>query len=83
MHLGTLHADAAYLPSAENHMDDRILSGALFVVLSAVFGSHGMGALLTGYRTGDRTAWTEQAVRGGLGVTASVLFADIATSLFS
>jgi hypothetical protein len=49
MHLGTLHADAAYLPSAENHMDDRILSGALFVVLSAVFGNHGLGALRTAY----------------------------------
>jgi hypothetical protein len=82
MHLGTVYADAAYLTSAENHMDDRILSGALFVVLSAVFGSHGIGALLTAYHTGDRTAWTEQAIQGGLGVTASVLIADIATSLF-
>ena len=83
MHLDTLHADAAFLPSAENDMDDRILSGALFVLLSAVFGSHGLGALLTAYRTVDRTAWTEQAVQGCLGVTASVLLADIATSLFS
>ena len=64
-------------------MDDRILSGALFVVLSAAFGSHGIGALLTANRTGDRTAWTEQAIQGGLGVTASVLLADIATTLFS
>ena len=79
MHLVTLHAVAAYLPSAENHMDDRILSGALFVVLSAVFGRHGIGALLTAYHTGDRTAWTEQAIQGGLGVTT----ADIATSPFS
>jgi hypothetical protein len=64
-------------------MDDRILSGALFVVLSAVFGSHGIEALLTAYRTDDRTAWTEQAMQGGLGVTASVLLADIAASMFS
>jgi hypothetical protein len=83
MHLGILHAVSAYLSSAENHMDDRILSGALFVVLSVVFGSHGIGALLTAYCTSDRTAWTEQAIQGGLGVTASVLLADIATSLFS
>jgi hypothetical protein len=83
MHLGTLHAVAAYLPGAENHMDDPILSDALFVVLSAVFGSHGIGALLTANRMGDGTAWTEQAIQNGLGVTASVLLADIATSLFS
>ena len=53
VHLGTLRAVAAYLPGSENPMDDRILSGALFVALSAAFGSHGIGALLTAYRTGD------------------------------
>ena len=53
-------------------MDDRILSGALFVVLSAVFGRHGIGALPTAYSTGDRTAWTEQAIQGGLGVTTPI-----------
>ena len=36
MHLGTLHAVAAYLPSAENHMDYRIRSGALFIVLTFI-----------------------------------------------
>jgi hypothetical protein len=64
-------------------MDGRIVRGALFVVVSAVFGSYGIGTLLTAYRTGDRTVWTEQAIQGGLGVTASVLLVDLATNLFS
>ena len=64
-------------------MEDRLLSGAVFVVLSMIFGGYGIGALLAAYRTGNRTAWTEKAVQGGLGVIASVLFADVVARLFS
>jgi hypothetical protein len=37
-------------PDAETYMDDQILSGAVFVALNAIFGAHGMGALVTAYR---------------------------------
>ena len=64
-------------------MEDRIASGAVFVVLSSVFGGYGMGALLAAYRAGDQTAWIEKAVQGGFGVIVSLLFADLVVHLFS
>jgi hypothetical protein len=64
-------------------MEDRILSGTIFVILSVAFGSFGTWALLAAYRTDDRTAWTEQAVQAGLGVIASFIFASLATRLIS
>ena len=64
-------------------MDERILSGLVFIVLSAIFGTYGMWSLLVAYRTGDRTAWTDMASQGGLGTIASGIFADLATRLVS
>ena len=63
-------------------MEDRILSGAVFVVLSAIFGGHGIAALLAAYRTDNQSVWTEKALQGGLGVTAGALFADVVARLF-
>jgi hypothetical protein len=64
-------------------MDERILSGLMFIVLSAIFGTHGIWSLRVAYRTGDRTAWTNLALQGGLGAIASGIFADLATQLMS
>ena len=64
-------------------MDERILSGFMFIVLSAIFGTYGMWSLLVAYRTGDRTAWTDMALQGGLGAIAIGIFADLATQLMS
>jgi hypothetical protein len=52
-------------------------------VLSAIFGSYGMWSLLVAYRTGDRAAWTDMALQGGLGAIASGIIADLATRLMS
>jgi hypothetical protein len=62
-------------------MDERIFSGFMFIVLSAIFGGYGMWSLLVAYRTGDRTAWTDMAIQGGLGVIASGIFAGISTRM--
>ena len=42
-----------------------------------------MRQLFAAYRTGDRTAWTEKAIQGAVGVIASVLLANFAMRLFS
>jgi hypothetical protein len=63
-------------------MEDRILSGALFLILSIAFGGYGMRALLAAYRTGETAAWTAKAVQGGFGVIAGGLFAEVAANLF-
>ena len=64
-------------------MDERILTGFMLIVLSAIFGSYGMWSLLVAYRTGDRAAWTDMALQGGLGAIASGITADLATWLMS
>jgi hypothetical protein len=64
-------------------MEDRILSGSVFLVLSASFGGCGLWTLLEAYRTGDPTAWTDKAVRGGLCVMGSFVFAQLLTRLIS
>ena len=52
-------------------MDERILTGFMLIVLSAISGGYGMWSLLVAYRTGDRAAWTGMALQGGLGAIAS------------
>ena len=64
-------------------MDARILSGSMFVMLSAIFGGYGIVSLIGAYRTGDRTAWADKAVQGCLGVIAGGLFADLSTRFMS
>jgi hypothetical protein len=64
-------------------MDARILSGSMFVMLSAVFAGYGVMSLIGAYRTGDRTAWADKAVQGVLGVMGSGLFADLSTRFMS
>jgi hypothetical protein len=64
-------------------MDARILSGSMFVMLSAIFGGYGIVSLIGAYRTGDRTAWADKAVQGCLGVIAGGLFADLSTRFIS
>jgi hypothetical protein len=62
-------------------MEDRILSGAAFVVLGVVFGGYGFWSLLAAYRTGDRSAWTEKAIQGCAGVMLGAVFCDLVARL--
>jgi hypothetical protein len=62
-------------------MADRMVSGTLFVLLSAIFGGYAMGALFAAYRAGNRTVWIEKAVQGGFGMIVSFLFADLVAHL--
>jgi uncharacterized membrane protein HdeD (DUF308 family) len=55
----------------------------LLAVLSTIFGGHGVRQLFAAYRTVDRTAWTEKAIQGAVGVIASVLLTNFAMRLFS
>jgi hypothetical protein len=64
-------------------MDERVLSGCTFIALSAIFGCHGVWSLLVAYRTGDRRAWTDRAIQGGVGVIASGIFADLSARFMS
>jgi hypothetical protein len=64
-------------------MDDRVLSGVTFVVLSAIFGGYALAALLAAYRAGNHRVWIEQAIQGGCGVVVSAFFADLVMRLFS
>jgi hypothetical protein len=64
-------------------MGERMLTGFMLIVLSAIFGINGLWSLLVAYRSGDRTAWTDMALQGGLGAIASGIFADLATRLMS
>ena len=64
-------------------MDERILTGAMCVLLSAIFGGHGLWSLVIAYRTGDHAAWTERALQGVLGAMASGIFADLSAHLIT
>ncbi len=62
-------------------MEDRLMSGGVSMVLTVVFGSYGIVALLRAFRAADFTTWTGQAVQGGLGMIASGVVADVALRL--
>lgn len=62
-------------------MESRLLSSAVLIVLTAIFGWYGVAEFYRAFRTTDFATWTEQAVQGGLGIIASSLIADIALRL--
>jgi hypothetical protein len=62
-------------------MDERILSGCMFIALSAIFAGHGVWSLLVAYRTSDRRAWTDRAIQGGIGMIAGGFFADLSARI--
>jgi len=64
--------DASTAP-AHVVIEERIQSGCRFIALSVIFGGHGVWSLVA-YRTGDRRAWTDRAIQGGIGVVASGIF---------
>ncbi len=64
-------------------MEDRVLSGAVLVVLSVLFGMYGLWELFAAYRTGGLAAWFERAIQGGTGVVVSGFFAALVVRLFS
>jgi hypothetical protein len=58
-------------------MEDRVLSGAVLLVLVAAFGWHGLAALFRAFRATNSAVWTEQAIQGGLGTIASAIIGDV------
>jgi hypothetical protein len=64
-------------------MQDRILSATLLVVLSVIFGGHGIGMLIAAYRTVNASAWTEKAVLASIAVIASALLGHVVAGLFT
>jgi hypothetical protein len=62
-------------------MEDRVLSGAVLLVLVAAFGWHGVAALFRAFRATTSAAWAEQAIQGGLGTIASAVIADVVLRL--
>jgi hypothetical protein len=64
-------------------MEDRVLSGAVLIVLTVVFGWYGVAALFRAFRATNLAMWTEQAVLGSLGTIASGVVADVLLRLLA
>jgi hypothetical protein len=64
-------------------MDDWMLSGIMFVGLSALFGSYGILTLVGAYRASNLTVWGRMAIMGGVSVLLSAFLGNIAATLVS
>ena len=62
-------------------MQERLLTAAILLMLSMLFGCFGVDALSRAFIAPSKSAWIEEALQGGLGIVGGGFFVEVALRL--